>query len=253
MHLQIVHQNHSLAAKGLSFTPAPSPPATWRRPPSALQQCAVAAPWATAPSPLGRGLRHTLTLPAPARVLAAPPQVLEFAAFKDRLSASHTYLLARAEAVLQRMRAALTTPMPQPATAAATAACAHVADAWDALGFKEAAAAVAVRGARDAPPPPAQTEGQAPAAPLPVPLPLLPHTRFDEDLSTRPAWYPPLAAPAHLAPARWWELRAAGSSLQGAGVGWWAATASAEAPHPQVCGWELVHALRSLLCVFVSA
>ncbi len=49
--------------------------------------------------------------------------------------------------------------------------------------------------------------------------------RFNEDLSTRPAWYPPSACSTALAPSDWWQSSHAGQSY---GRRWWAATGSAE-------------------------
>mmetsp|Transcript_22192 Transcript_22192/g.48455 ORF Transcript_22192/g.48455 Transcript_22192/m.48455 type:complete len:480 (+) Transcript_22192:396-1835(+) len=56
--------------------------------------------------------------------------------------------------------------------------------------------------------------------------------RFNEDLSTRPAWYPPSTSAPALAPACWWQQR---SSLPGHSHSrtWWAATSSAEGPAPE--------------------
>lgn len=132
------------------------------------------------------------------------------------------------------MRSALQQPHTAGnAAAAASAVCTQTAEVWAAQGFK-AAAASAMTGTQQA----QHKEGAASASTEDVllPTPSVQQIRFDEDLSTRPVWYPPLPAPVHLAPLRWWEARAQGQ-LQGSGVGWWCITAAAESAHPQVRVW----------------
>ena len=52
--------------------------------------------------------------------------------------------------------------------------------------------------------------------------------RFNEDLSTRAAWYPPSPGATSLAPEAWWGVRGTHSG-QGYGRRWWASSGSAEA------------------------
>ena len=171
------------------------------------------------------------------RFLPCITKVLEFAAFKERLESSHTHLLARAETGMDRLRTTLQPP-PTPSSAGhlptASVVCAQVSEAWNALGFKEAACTSGTACTLHAP---HGEEGKAmgtpPAVGYMLPVPRLQQMRFDEDLSTRPVWYPPLPAPVPLAPVRWWESRAQGE-VQGSGLGWLAVTAAAESPHTQV-------------------
>ena len=152
----------------------------------------------------------------------ALPQVLEFVAFKERLDAAHTRAVVRTEKQVMEIRDASLQGGLEAAAAACSAAC-------EALPLS------------DAP----QASGAT-------------RLRFNEDLATRPAWYPPSPGATALAPAAWWQSRTAHSG-QGYGRVWWAKTSSAEASHAQAedvrCGkwsavrarWLLPHALAAVL------
>lgn len=125
-------------------------------------------------------------------------QVLEFVCFKERLQRSHNYVLARAEhAILSIGTAAATSP-----GAAAKAAQAAVVD---------------------------------------IPLAVLDSLdwqgmRFNDDLTTRVPWLPPIAGPRHHQLLLWWEQHqqqrfdsSEGSSSSNVNALWWKEVSSAEA------------------------
>lgn len=64
--------------------------------------------------------------------------------------------------------------------------------------------------------------------------------RFNEDLSTRPAWFPPAAVDTRLAIAAWWEERggAGAGAMPAASKMWWGVTGAAERTLPQAEEWR---------------
>ena len=64
--------------------------------------------------------------------------------------------------------------------------------------------------------------------------------RFNEDLSTRPAWFPPAAVDTRLAIASWWEERsgAAAAAMPAASEMWWGVPKAAERTHPEAEKWR---------------
>lgn len=131
------------------------------------------------------------------------PQVLEFVAFKERLDASHSRAVCRAEQALADARQAAL----DGASALTTALTAALTASPQLLPGSETPALVAPRGGRV--------------------------LRFNQDLSTLPAWYPPhTASPPHLAPAAWWGARGDVSG-QGYGRRWWAQSGAAEVGVPE--------------------
>eukprot|EP00798_Chlamydomonas_sp_ICE-L_P022019 gene22019-29079_t len=134
-------------------------------------------------------------------------KVLEFVAFRERLKYSHTSALAKAEASLLVLSHA-------------------------AVSQHLEASALAVRSACLALPPADAPSSTAAPAREPSQQPERQYTsgcklRFNEDLSTRPAWYPPTSEASHLAPTEWWSGRSS-STGQGYGRRWWSGAKSAE-------------------------
>jgi len=69
--------------------------------------------------------------------------------------------------------------------------------------------------------------------------PQVDNLRFNEDLSTRPAWFPPAAIDTRLAIAFWWEERdGAGAAMPAASEMWWGVTGAAERTLPQAEAWR---------------
>jgi hypothetical protein len=125
----------------------------------------------------------------------AAPQVLEFVCFKDRLERSHSFVLARAEQQI--------------------------------VFISKAAAAG-----------PDQAAAAAVAAVLALPRSLLGSCdwqgmRFNDDLTTRLPWLPPIEGPRHLMIMMWWEQQqqqqVGSSSSSGQQSCWWQRVAAAEA------------------------
>lgn len=124
--------------------------------------------------------------------------MLEFICFKERLERSHSYVLARAEWQLLNISQAAVTAL-EPAVAAAHAA---VAD---------------------------------------LPLQLLDSCdwrgmRFNDDLTTRLPWLPPIQGPRHLMVLLWWEdqqQQHGDSGSSGGQTSWWQRVAAAEADLPE--------------------
>lgn len=120
-------------------------------------------------------------------------QVVEFVDFKERLARSHTRALGRAEEAALKLR-----------VAAAGGAPGSGGGGGGAGGTALLLAALEGSGELSVAPLPPQLAlpGQAKPAGL----------RFNEDLSTRPAWFPPHCGPARLAMAEWWsQWRSMGS------------------------------------------
>jgi hypothetical protein len=169
-------------------------------------------------------------------VLCCAVQVLEFVCFKERLERSHNFMLARAERAALRIRTA-------------------------ALKAGEAGAA-------------AEAVAAAVAA---LPLSQLQSCdwqgmRFNDDLTTRLPWLPPIQGPRQLVVLQWWEQqqqqqqRQGGGAAGGAAAGacWWRQVAAAEADVPAAAAlrasmkaavqqrWLLPHLLQSALDIFSS-
>ncbi|KAK9804253.1 hypothetical protein WJX72_003568 [[Myrmecia] bisecta] len=123
-------------------------------------------------------------------------KVVEFVDFKERLERSHTRALAGSELALMHLRRA----------ALGSLAAAHQA-------AEEAAFMIGQL-------PDVGDAGVAAAM------------RFNEDLSTRPAWLPPLAASPGLQVAAWWAT-AAHMQWPGYAQCWWSCTSAAETPRPE--------------------
>ncbi len=125
--------------------------------------------------------------------------MLEFVAFRERLLASHTRAVARCERLASSLRAAV------------TSAC-TTADGKGGGGNSSLPAALAGALAAAWPDDQALPWGQLPHG-WPSngrPTALATALRFNEDLPTRPGWFAPALAPAHLAPAEWWQAPGAG-------------------------------------------
>ena len=139
--------------------------------------------------------------------------------FKERLLHSHTRLLAKAEAAALQLRAA----------------------AADAGGLHDAAAKAVARLADDALAPLLSSQPQQQAGGgEETPGSLL---RFDEDLATRPAWFPPHLAAVRTGTADWWEAPAGGAGRQqqqqGYAACWWSEVAAAESRSNPATAWRL--------------
>ncbi len=153
--------------------------------------------------------------------------MLESIAFTERLSASHTLAVSEVESVLSDLRTAVHThaatkaPGPTgPTTLPATLAT-HLT--------------------------PALSRTQLSWQHLPTHNTL----RYNQDLATRPGWYPPTPGSVTLAPALWWERRGA-HAAQGRGqCEWWTAPHAAESAH--ACAVEIrtqqAAAVRARWCV----
>ncbi len=115
-----------------------------------------------------------------------PLQVVEFVDFKERLAASHTWALGRAEEAALRLRTAAS---GAGAGAGGAAATQLLLAALEGVGLVQEGP----RGSQGSDSVESDAQGQVPGL------------RFNEDLSTRPAWLPPAAAPCRLAVAEWWE------------------------------------------------
>ncbi|GAX81564.1 hypothetical protein CEUSTIGMA_g8992.t1 [Chlamydomonas eustigma] len=111
-------------------------------------------------------------------------KVLEFVEFQERMSLAHTRVTANCEKELLEL------------------------SGMDNLGFDAAASSCRVACERLL------------LRDIPVAFGCQGGLRFNEDLTTRPAWYPPSLSPSHLMPAGWWQYR---SSVRGQGYGrcWW--------------------------------
>jgi N-terminal acetyltransferase B complex non-catalytic subunit len=146
-------------------------------------------------------------------------KVLEFSAFAERLAASHSRAVARAERALAGVSRAWAAR--EDVGAALAAACARLPLA-ECPPAPEAAPAAGAAGA---------------AAPAGAPR----RMRFNQDLTTRPAWYPPSGAAAGLAVADWWQARsapgAAAPPLSTARC-WWGAPGAAECARPEAQAWR---------------
>lgn len=147
---------------------------------------------------------------------------MEFVDFKERLLHSHTRLLGVAEAVAVSLRAAAVASSAALADAAAAAAAKLAADPLAEL--------VVVQPER-------QTDAEASCEVAAL-------IRFDEDLSTRPCWFPPHTGAARTAVACWWEaaLAAADSSSPAPQCGfaacWWSEVAAAESRGAAAAAWR---------------
>jgi hypothetical protein len=127
----------------------------------------------------------------------------EFVDFRERLERSHTRAAGRAERAAAGLRAAA-------AGGAATLRAAAEAEVAEAAAEAEAEA---------------EAEGEV----------RLEQLRFNEDLSTRPAWFPPAAASGRLALPEWWE--GAGPAA-GYARCWWSPVAAAEREGPDAEAWR---------------
>ncbi|KAK9902038.1 hypothetical protein WJX75_002093 [Coccomyxa subellipsoidea] len=130
-------------------------------------------------------------------------KVLEFVRFKERLQQSHSRAVAYCESAVL----ALTSPPAIPESAVA-----QVQDI----------AAGAMDRLQSFLPEFSRADGQATSA-----------LRFNEDLSTRPAWLPPDSGRPSLALARWWSSQPDQQTSHGYGRCWWACTLAAESAAPE--------------------
>ncbi|KAL4447959.1 hypothetical protein ABPG75_005178 [Micractinium tetrahymenae] len=142
-----------------------------------------------------------------------------FVDFKERLQHSHARALA---AVLQSLlppRATATAGSAQPAGAPLQS----LFPSGTAKGLREA-----LRHAR------ALLVAAAAGSPGPA-------LRFNEDLATRPSWYPPGSASSE-AVTDWWQQADAAQQAQQQPAGyahcWWAATLAAESSTPEAAAWR---------------
>ncbi|DBA84768.1 TPA: hypothetical protein ACH3X1_005807 [Trebouxia sp. C0004] len=124
-------------------------------------------------------------------------KIIEFVEFKERLERSHALAVARSELCLIQIRRSV----PRGLTDIQSA----LKDACQSLS----ATSLLTRHSG---------------------LPGLEHMRFNEDLSTRPAWLPPQRGPVTGSLSGWWEQRACTSDT-GYGRCWWAHPSAAELPH----------------------
>lgn len=124
-------------------------------------------------------------------------KIIEFVEFKERLERSHALAVAKAEQSLFQIRRSV----PRGITDVQSA----VKNACQSLN------AVSLLTQRSG-------------------LPRLEQMRFNEDLSTRPAWLPPQRGPVAGSLLGWWEQQACTSDT-GYGRCWWAQPSAAELPH----------------------
>lgn len=131
-------------------------------------------------------------------------QVLEFVCFKERLERSHTFALARAERAIQSIStAAAAAAHPDGVTAAVAAALQALRlDHLDSITWRG--------------------------------------MRFNDDLTTRLPWLPPIQGPRQLLVLTWWEQQQqqqlgqtdSSSSSSSSAACWWRQVAAAEAGNP---------------------
>lgn len=158
-------------------------------------------------------------------------QVLEFVCFTERLERSHSFVLARAERALLSITAAAAAAGGQQGAAGAPAA---VAAAVQALPLEQLDS-INWRG-----------------------------MRFNDDLTTRLPWLPPIQGPRQLVVLSWWEQQQQQGTGQAndssaAGACWWRQVAAAEADLPAAAAlrdsmkaaaqqrWLLPHLLHAAL------
>ena len=158
-------------------------------------------------------------------------QVLEFLAFRERLDSAHTRAVARSEKQLMDLISSAQHVRIQHSYAVPFLLSGKLIIVFYAFpqgGFDAAVSLLDL--ARDS-----------------LPLDEVPEVagtgpkqmRFNDDLPTRPAWYPPSPNGPTLAPSSWWQSR---SMLRGQGLGrrWWAFPESAESlTHPDAEVWRL--------------
>eukprot|EP00887_Chlorella_sp_A99_P001333 scaffold14.g1333.t1 len=142
--------------------------------------------------------------------------VLEFVDFKERLLHSHTRLLGKAEDAALQLRGAAAGGDPAALAEAA-------AEAARRLG--EDPLAELVGGLE-------QGEDQQGAE--------RPAVRFDEDVATRPVWFPPHAGPARAGVAGWWEAADTqqAAAWPGFAACWWSGVAAAESRGEAAATWR---------------
>jgi hypothetical protein len=122
------------------------------------------------------------------------PQVLEFVCFKERLERSHSFVLARAEQQIVFISKAAAEGPDQAAAAAAAAVSALPRSLLGSCDWQG--------------------------------------MRFNDDLTTRLPWLPPIEGPRHLMILMWWEQQqqqVGSSSSSGQKSCWWQRVAAAEA------------------------
>ncbi|DBA69455.1 TPA: hypothetical protein ACH3X2_012800 [Trebouxia sp. C0005] len=125
-------------------------------------------------------------------------KIIEFVDFKERLERSHALAVARSEQSLIQIRRSV--PRGHTDVQSALKDACHSLKATSLL---------------------TQHSG----------LPRLEQLRFNEDLSTRPAWLPPQRGPAMGSLLGWWEQQAHTANT-GYGRCWWAQPSAAELPSP---------------------
>jgi hypothetical protein len=140
-------------------------------------------------------------------------KVLEFIAFKERIEFSHTRALARAEKQILEMKERFFSDM----------------------SLRDPSADILMRSSMSA---------LLPLTEMPV-IDGPNRVRFNEDLSTRPPWYPPFLSAASLAPYFWWEKRKEGDLMSSKGQGrvWWSQPFASD--NPQSVDGGPVHPYRS--------
>jgi hypothetical protein len=127
-------------------------------------------------------------------------QVLEFVCFKERLERSHTFVLARAERAIHSICTAAAAAQPGGVAAAVAAAVQALRlDHLDSISWRG--------------------------------------MRFNDDLTTRLPWLPPIQGPRQLLVLTWWEQQQQlgqtdSSSSSSSAACWWRQVAAAEADNP---------------------
>ena len=147
------------------------------------------------------------------------PQVAEFVDFKERLQHSHTRALAAvARTLLAEHTSSSSTGSKAGAGAGGTAS--------QRTGLLHAAQLLAAAAEREV----AAGEGRGGAVGGAL-------VRFNEDLSTRPSWYPPGSA-AGSAVGDWWQAAAQGQPPPGYARCWWSRPLAAQAASPSGAAWR---------------
>lgn len=154
-------------------------------------------------------------------------QVLEFVCFKERLERSHTFVLARAERTILSISTAAAAAQGDVPAALSAAVQALPLEELDSMNWMG--------------------------------------MRFNEDLTTRLPWMPPIQGPRQLVVLTWWEQQQQqllqDSSSSAAAACWWQQVAAAEADVPAAAAlrqsmkaaaqqrWLLPHLLHAALAV----
>ena len=144
-------------------------------------------------------------------------KVAEFVDFKERLQHSHARALAAIAQALATTTTTTTTNSGGGGSSASHAALQH------ARQLLVAHAAAAAAGKEEA----SGYSGGAGG----------PHLRFNEDLTTRPSWYPPGTAGSG-AVADWWQQQQQGQQHPGYAHCWWAEPLAAEGCRPDAAHWR---------------